>query len=113
MKIEERVVGGVTVIDLSGRMTRNEGHGLLKDKINSLVHQGRTSLLLNLAQVPYMDSTCVGEIVGGFITVRNNGGSLKLVNLTQRIEELLVIAKLTTVFETFDSEKEAVRSFSQ
>ena len=113
MKIEERVVGGVTTIDLSGRMTRNEGHGLLKDKINSLVQQGRTSLLLNLARVPYMDSTCVGEIVGGFITVKNAGGRLKLLNLTQRIEELLVIAKLTTVFETFDSEKEALGSFPQ
>ena len=113
MKIEERVVGDVTIIDLSGRMTRNEGHGLLKDKINSLVHQGRTRLLLNLARVPYMDSTCVGEIVGGFIAVKNAGGSLKLSNLTQRIEELLVIAKLTTVFETFDSEKEALGSFPQ
>ena len=113
MKIEERVVGSVTVIDLNSRMTRNKGHGLLKDKINSLVHQGRTSLLLNLAQLPYMDSTCVGEIVGGFITVRKNGGRLKLLNVTQRIQELLVIAKLTTVFEIFDLEEEAVRSFSQ
>ena len=76
MKIEERVVGGVTIIDLSGRMTRNEGHGLLKDKINSLVHQGRTSLLLNLARVPYMDSTCVGEIVSGFITVPTSSTTL-------------------------------------
>ena len=113
MKIEERVVGGVTIIDLSGRMTRDEGHGLLKDKINSLVQQGRTSLLLNLARVPYMDSTCVGKIVGGFITVKNAGARLKLLSLTQRIEELLVIAKLTTVFEPFDSEKEALGSFPQ
>ena len=94
-------------------MTSNVGHGLLKDKINSLVQQGRTSLLLNLARVPYMDSTCVCEIVGGFITVKNAGGRLRLFNLTQRIEELLVIAKLTIVFETFDSEKEALGSFPQ
>ena len=92
MQIEDRVVGNMTVIDLNGRMTRNGGYGILKDKINSLVQQGQRHLLLNLAGVPYMDSTCVGEIVSAFITVRNNGGKLKLLNLTRRIQELLVIA---------------------
>ena len=76
----------------------------MKDKLNNLVQQGQRHLLLNLADVPYMDSTCVSETVSAFITVRNSGGKLKLLNLTRRIQELLVIAKLTTVLEAFDSE---------
>ena len=112
MQIEERVVGDVTIIDLKGRMTRNEGYGLLKDKVNSLVQQGRRHLLLNLAEVPYMDSTSVGEIVSSFITVRNSGGKLKLLNLTTRIQEQLTIAKLASVFESFDSEQDALRSYA-
>ena len=112
MQIEEHTVGGVTILKLSGRMTRNEGYGLLKDKINSLVHQGRERLVLSLADVPYMDSTCVGELVSAFVTVRNKGGKLKLLSPTRRIQELLVTAKLSDVFETFQSEQEAVGSFA-
>ena len=112
MKIEERTVGGVTILDLKGRLTLGDGDALLKDKIHSLLHQGRKSFLLNLGDVPYIDSAGIGEIVGTYTTVNRQGGSLKLLNLTKRIHDLLVITKLLTVFETFSAEAEAVRSFS-
>jgi len=113
MQIEERNVGEVTVLDLKGKMTLGEGDELLKDKINSLIHQGQRKLLLNLEGVPYIDSAGLGEIVRTYTTVSRQGGSLKLVNLTKRITDLLSITKLLTVFETFDSEKEAVASFEK
>ena len=111
MQIEERVVDGVTILDLKGKMTLGEGDELLKDKINSLIHQGQKKLLLNLEGVPYIDSAGLGEIVRTYTTVSRQGGSLKLVNLTKRITDLLAITKLLTVFETFDSEKDAVASY--
>ena len=111
MVIEERVIGDVTILDLKGKMTLGEGDELLKDKINSLIHQGQKKLLLNLEGVPYIDSAGLGEIVRTYTTVSRQGGSLKLVNLTKRITDLLSITKLLTVFETFDAEKEAVASF--
>jgi anti-sigma B factor antagonist len=111
MQIEERIVGDVTILDLKGKMTLGEGDELLKDKINSLIHQGQKKLLLNLEGVPYIDSAGLGEIVRTYTTVSRQGGSLKLVNLTKRITDLLSITKLLTVFETFDAEKEAVASF--
>ncbi len=112
MQIEERTVGDVVVLDLKGRVTLGEGDQLLKDKVNSLVNQGRKRIVLNLAGVPYIDSAGLGEIVGSYTTVSRQGGSLKLLNLTKKITDLLAITKLLTVFETFDSEDEAVRSFS-
>jgi len=112
MQIEERTVGEVVVLDLKGRITLGEGDQLLKDKMNSLVNQGRKRIILNLAGVPYIDSAGLGEIVGSYTTVSRQGGSLKLLNLTKKITDLLAITKLLTVFETFDSEDEAVRSFS-
>jgi anti-sigma B factor antagonist len=111
MVIEERVVGEVTILDLKGKMTLGEGDELLKDKINSLIHQGQKKLLLNLESVPYIDSAGLGEIVRTYTTVSRQGGNLKLVNLTKRITDLLSITKLLTVFETFDSEAEALKSF--
>ena len=111
MVIEERVVGDVTILDLKGKMTLGEGDELLKDKINSLIHQGQKKLLLNLESVPYIDSAGLGEIVRTYTTVSRQGGNLKLVNLTKRITDLLSITKLLTVFETFDLEKDAVASF--
>src|SRR6266566_7643610 len=112
MQIEERVVDGVTVLDLKGKMTLGEGDELLKDKINSLLQQGRRKVVLNLEDVPYIDSAGLGEIVRTYTTISRQGGSLKLLNLTKRITDLLSITKLLTVFETYDSETEAVRSFS-
>jgi anti-sigma B factor antagonist len=112
MTISERIVGDVAVIDITGRVTFGEGAALLRDKINSLLHQGHKKLLLNLSSVDYVDSAGLGEIVGTFATVRRQGGTLKLLGLTSRIRDLLSITKLLTVFETFDAEGEAVRSFS-
>ena len=112
MQIEERAIGDVMVLDLKGKITLGEGDELLKDKVNSLVNQGRRKVVLNLAEVPYLDSAGLGEVVRAYTTVSRQGGSLKLLNLTKRITDLLSITKLLTVFDTFDSEDEAVRSFS-
>src|SRR3984893_10657419 len=112
MHIDERTVGDVVVLDLKGKITLGEGDELLKDKVNSLVNQGHRKLVLNLEGVPYIDSAGLGEIVRTYTTVSRQSGSLKLLNLTKRITDLLSITKLLTVFDTFDSESEAVRSFS-
>lgn len=111
MDIVERTVNDVTILDLKGKMTLGEGDELLKDKINSLLAAGRKKLLLNLEGVPYIDSAGLGEVVRTYTTVSRQGGSLKLLNLTKRIEDLLSITKLLTVFDTFDSEAEAVASY--
>lgn len=111
MQIEERVVDDVTILDLKGKMTLGEGDELLKDKINSLLSSNKKKLLLNLEGVPYIDSAGLGEIVRTYTTVSRQGGKLKLVNLTKRITDLLSITKLLTVFETFESVPEAVKSF--
>jgi anti-sigma B factor antagonist len=112
MEIVERTVNDVTVLDLKGKMTLGEGDELLKDKINSLLAAGKKKLLLNLEGVPYIDSAGLGEVVRTYTTVSRQGGSLKLLNLTKRITDLLSITKLLTVFETYDTEADAVRSFS-
>jgi anti-sigma B factor antagonist len=112
MQIEERNVGDVVVLDLKGKITLGEGDELLKDKVNSLVNQGRRKILLNFGEVPYVDSAGLGEIVRTYTTVSRQGGSLKLLSLTKRITDLLAITKLLTVFETFDTESDAIKSFS-
>jgi anti-sigma B factor antagonist len=115
MHIEERVDPSnpdVTILDLKGKITLGDGDEALKDKINSLVLQNRRRILLNLAGVPYIDSAGLGEVVRTYTTVSRQGGALKLVNLTKRITDLLSITKLLTVFETFDSESDALQSFS-
>lgn len=112
MQIEERKTGDVVVLDLKGRVMLGEGDELLKDKVNSLLQQGSKKLILNLADVPYIDSAGLGEIVRTFTTVSRQGGTLKLLNLTKRITDLLAITKLLTVFDVYDSESEAVQSFS-
>ena len=111
MEIVERTVSDVTVLDLKGKMTLGEGDEMLKDKINSLLASGKKKLLLNLEAVPYIDSAGLGEVVRTYTTVSRQGGSLKLLNLTKRIEDLLSITKLLTVFDTFDSEAEAIQSY--
>lgn len=113
MHIHERAVGDVTIIDVNGRMTLGEGQELLRDKVNSLIQQGQKKLVLNLAEVPYIDSAGLGEIVRTYTTVSHQGGALKLLNLTKRIQDLLAITKLLTVFETFDAEADAVGSFGR
>ena len=112
MQIEERVVGDVTILDLKGKITLGDGDEALKAKINALTSQSRRKILLNLAGVPYIDSAGLGEVVRTYTTVSRQGGQLKLVNLTKRITDLLSITKLLTVFETFDTEDEALKSFA-
>ena len=112
MQITERALADVMILDLKGKITLGAGDELLKDKVNSLVNQGQRKIVLNLAEVPYLDSAGLGEVVRAYTTVSRQGGSLKLLNLTKRITDLLSITKLLTVFDTFDSEDEAVRSFS-
>ena len=112
MQIDERTVGDVIVLDLKGKITLGKGDELLKDKVNSLVNQGHRKILLNFADVPYVDSAGLGEIVRTYTTVSRQGGNLKLLNLTKRITDLLAITKLLTVFDTYDSEQDAVQSFS-
>jgi anti-sigma B factor antagonist len=112
MQIDERTNGDVLILDVKGRITLGEGDELLKDKVNSLLNQGHKKIVLNLAEVPYIDSAGLGEIVRTYTTVSRQGGSLKLLNLTKRITDLLAITKLLTVFETFESENDAVQSFS-
>jgi anti-sigma B factor antagonist len=111
MQIEQRSSGDVVILDLKGKITLGEGDELLKDKVNSLLNQGHKKIVLNLAGVPYIDSAGLGEIVRTYTTVSRQGGQLKLLSLTKRITDLLSITKLLTVFETFDSESDAIRSF--
>lgn len=111
MRIDERSVGDVTILDVTGRITADEGDVQLKDKINSLVNQKRTKILLNLGGVGFVDSTGLGQIVASFTSVSNNQGKMKLLGVTKRLNDLLIITKLTNVFDTFDDESEAIKSF--
>ncbi|HLE69694.1 MAG TPA: STAS domain-containing protein [Vicinamibacteria bacterium] len=113
MKIDERAVDGVTVLDLQGKMLIGEGDELLREKVNQLVENGTEKIVLNLAEVPYVDSAGLGEIVRCYTTVSRKNGKLKLLHLTKRIHDLLSITKLLTVFETYDTEEEAVKSFKK
>jgi anti-sigma B factor antagonist len=113
MKIDERTVGDVTVLDMQGKLLIGEGDELLRERINNLVESGKTRIVLNLGEVPYMDSAGLGEVVRCYTTVSRKNGKLKLVNLTKRLEDLLSITKLLTVFETYEDETEAVKSFGQ
>ena len=111
MEITERTVNGVTILDLKGKITLGDGDEHLRDAIARVLASGHTHLLLNLAGVDYLDRAGLGEIARTYTTVKRQGGSLKLLNLTKRIEDLLSITKLLTVFETFDTEADAVASF--
>jgi anti-sigma B factor antagonist len=112
MNISERAVGDVMIVDVLGKVTLGDGgDAMLKDKMGSLVQQGQKKVLLNLGDVSYVDSAGLGAIVQAYATLNKNGGSLKLLNATKRIKDLLSITKLLTIFETYDNEPEAVRSF--
>ncbi|MBI3402558.1 MAG: STAS domain-containing protein [Acidobacteria bacterium] len=114
MQISERAVGDVVIVDVSGKITLGDGgDAMLKDKMRSLIQQGQKKVLLNLGEVSYVDSAGLGEIVQAYATVTKSGGALKLMNTTKRIKDLLSITKLLTVFDTYDSEAEAVTSFSK
>jgi anti-sigma B factor antagonist len=112
MEIVERTAGSVTVLDLKGKLVLGDGSGRLKDKINSLVFEGKRQILLNLGGVSFVDSSGLGELVAASTTVANRGGQIKLLNLTKRVSDLLVISWLSNVFDSFDSEQEALHSFT-
>ena len=112
VKLTTRQVGDVTVVDAVGRITLGEGASTFRDSIRDLAASGHKKLLLNLADVSYIDSSGIGELVSGFTTVANQGGTVKLLNLTKRVQDLLQITKLYTVFEVHDDEAKAVRSFA-
>lgn len=112
LKISKRDVGGVTVLDLNGRLTLGDASAQLRETLRGLATQGGPKILLNMGQVVYIDSSGLGELVSGFTTVKNQGGQLKLANLTQKVTDLLTITKLYTVFEIHNDEGAAVQSFS-
>lgn len=111
MKSSTRQVNGVTIVDLSGRITLGEGSVILRDQVRELLSKGNKKILLNLGEVNYIDSSGIGELVSAFTTVRNQGGDLKLLNLTKKVHDLLQITKLYTVFDVRDDETAAVKSF--
>ena len=111
MKIVERQVKDVSILDLHGKIQIGEGDEALRNAVARLLQAGKKKILLNLADVPYVDSAGLGEIVRCYTTVSKQGGRLKLINLTKKIQDLLSITKLLTVFETYEAEGEAVNSF--
>jgi anti-sigma B factor antagonist len=113
MVIEQRMVGAIAVVELKGKFALGDGDGLLKDKVNSLIHQGLNNIALNLGGVSYMDSAALGELISSHSAVTRNGGQIKIFNLTKRVSDLLTITKVLTIFEVFDSEQEALGSFQQ
>jgi anti-sigma B factor antagonist len=113
MDIKERVVEGVSVLDISGKIVLGEGDGQVRDRIKDLLSDGQRKILLNLGDVTYIDSAGLGALISSYTTTKREGGSLKLMNLTKRIQDLLAITKLITVFDTYDTEAEALDSFSK
>ena len=112
MQLEQRIVGNVAVVTVTGDITLNKGGDLvLKDKVQSLIQQGYTNILVDLSAVAYVDSAGLGELVQAYATTKNRGGALKLLNVTKRLRDLLVVTKLLTVFDTFESEADALASF--
>ena len=113
MRISERQVGDVTVVDLTGKLTLTDSPGLIKDKISNLVYQGRKNIVLNLADITYVDSSGLGELVACYLTAERGGSTVKLANAGYRMQDLLVLTKLLTVFESHRSEAAAIQSFSR
>jgi anti-sigma B factor antagonist len=113
MKASTRQVDGVTIVDLSGRITLGEGSVVLRDTIKDLLSKGQKKILLNLGDVSYIDSSGIGELVSAFTSVRNQGGELKLLHLTKKVHDLLQITKLYTVFDVKDDEAQAIAAFSK
>ena len=111
LDVKERQAGDVTILDMNGSIRIGEGAIALRDEVRKLVGQGKKKVLLNLGGVGYMDSSGVGELIANYTTLSRDGGQLKLLNLTEKIQNLLVITKLLTVFDTYDNEAEALGSF--
>ena len=113
MKATNRQVDGVSVVDMSGRITLGEGSVVLRDTIRDLIGKGNKKILLNLGDVTYIDSSGIGELVSAFTAVRREGGELKLLNLTKKVHDLLQITKLYTVFDIKDDEAAAIKAFGK
>jgi len=112
MKVTTRQVDGITILDLSGRITLGEGSVTLRDSVHDLLGKGAKHILLNLGNITYIDSSGIGELVSAFTSVKNAGGELKLLNLTKKVHDLLQITKLYTVFDIKDDEATAVAAFA-
>jgi anti-sigma B factor antagonist len=113
MTVSERSVDGVTILDISGQVTLNDGADQIRDKVRSILQEGKKYLLINLSKVSYMDSAGLGELVQAYSTTSKQGGALKLLSPTKRLQDLLVITKLSTVFDSFNNEEAAVASFKK
>ncbi|HJT29550.1 MAG TPA: STAS domain-containing protein [Pyrinomonadaceae bacterium] len=111
LNINERQAGDVTVLDMSGKITIGEGSVALRTAIRRLLEEGKKRILLNLSGVSYVDSSGIGELVSSYTAINKEGGQLKLLNLTQKIQDLLTITKLLTVFDVYDNETEALNSY--
>jgi len=107
-----RQVGDVSIVDLNGKITLGENTGILRDELRSLLSQGTKNIVLNMADVGYVDSAGLGELVGAYTTATNQGGALKLLHLQGKMKDLMQITKLHTIFPAFEDEKAAVASFS-
>lgn len=112
LNVSERQAGDVTILDLNGKITIGEGSVALRSAVRRLLEEGKKKILLNLAGVGYVDSSGIGELVSSYTAIEKEKGQLKLLNLTQKIQDLLTITKLLTVFDVFESEEEALSSFS-
>lgn len=112
LNVSERQAGDVTILDLNGKITIGEGSVALRSAVRRLLEEGKKKILLNLAGVGYIDSSGIGELVSSYTAIEKEKGQLKLLNLTQKIQDLLTITKLLTVFDVFESEEEALSSFS-
>ncbi len=113
MELSRRDLGKVTILDISGKLTTTDGGGQLKERVSSLIAEGHKNIILNLANLSYMDSAGLGEMVACHSTAAKNGGVVKLANTTSRMKDLLTITKLVTVFDAHDTEAQAVSSFNQ
>ena len=111
LDLKERQAGDVTILDLHGAVRMGEGSIALRNEIRRLIEDGKHKILLNLGSVNYMDSSGIGELIANYTTITRGGGQLKLLNLTDKIQNLLVITKLLTVFDAYESEAEALNSF--
>ena len=111
MNIEVRTVGDIKIIDWNGKITLGEGTLAVRKMVRDIVNAGTKKIILNLAEVNYIDSAGVGELMAAYTSVTNSGGKLKLLNLTKKLQEVLAITKLLTVFDVFNNEKAAVDSF--
>jgi anti-sigma B factor antagonist len=113
MTLQERQIGDVTVLDLTGRLVLDEGDTMVRMRVNELVVGNRLKIIVNLQDVTYIDSCGLGVLIAKLVSVRNKGGDLRLLNLSPRTARVFAISKLENVFETFDSEAEAVASFAE